>query len=482
MTKTILKIAVFTKPIRWLSAMLPAILTATIFLTSALSAQSRISVSGTRFIDEQGGTVILRGLNVAGNSKVPDFMPIKRAALLDPLQAWGVNVIRLLFTWEAYEPQRGQYNDAYLAYVDNVVRWAKERNIYVIMDFHQDAFSRYNVGGCGEGFPSWAVPPEVKKATPNNTNSCKLWGALMISDFDMHTSWHHFYANTYGVRDRYLEMVDRVSAHYAGNATVLGYDLLNEPWGYEITEIAVLYRDAERLVRANDPQSIIFASPHALISAGGDSELPRMPFGNYAYSPHYYDGTIITLNWWWGTKPDGVLSKQKAKGDAWNVPTFWGEYGVDATSLGGADYMDAFYAWMDRNGASGTQWNYTPDWTPARMDGFNAENLSVVDDTGKIRVNYRIRPYPQRLAGTPVSFVVDRKKSGAIKMTLTYMHDPSKGMTRIYLPEAALFGSQGYNFDSTAGLSCSEDARRLYLNCTASRKSQVTVTVVSKDY
>lgn len=95
-------------------------------LSPSLQAQSRIHTSGTRFVDEAGATVILRGFNVTGNAKVPDFMPIKQGAMLDPLQKWGVNVIRLLFTWEAYEPQPGQYNEAYLTYTANVIQWASD--------------------------------------------------------------------------------------------------------------------------------------------------------------------------------------------------------------------------------------------------------------------------------------------------------------------------------------------------------------------
>ena len=238
-----------------------------------------------------------------------------------------------------------------------------ERDIKVIIDFHQDAFSRYQVHGCGEGFPGWAVPDEVSKDTPDNDSSCKIWGAEMIWDFDMHTCWNRFYSDKYGVRTRFLKMMDTVSSHFGNNPAVLGYDILNEPWGNEVSEIAVLYEDAAKIIRKNDPDSVIFVCPHALISAGNTSELPRMSFGNYAYAPHYYDGSIIVLNLWFGTSPDSALNRQKKKSDAWNVPIFWGEFGVNATAYGGAKYMDLFYAWLDSNHASGTQWNYTPGWT-----------------------------------------------------------------------------------------------------------------------
>src|SRR5262247_3362387 len=69
-----------------------------------------------RFVDAQGRVVLLRGMNVAGNSKVPDFRPVADPTFFDPLRQFGMNAIRFLFTWEAYEPQMGAYDDTYLDY------------------------------------------------------------------------------------------------------------------------------------------------------------------------------------------------------------------------------------------------------------------------------------------------------------------------------------------------------------------------------
>lgn len=442
-----------------------------------------VRAGGKYFVDDRGGVVIYRGLNVAGDAKVPDFMPIKEARLLDPLPGWGVNVIRLLFTWEAFEPVMGSYNSEYLDYISSVVSWAGERGIKVIIDFHQDAFSRFQVNGCGEGFPEWAVPAEVSKDTPRNDGGCKIWGAEMIWDFDMHTCWNRFYNDKYGVRTRFLKMMDAVSAHFGGNPAVLGYDILNEPWGNEVKEIAVLYEDAAKIIRKNDPDSVLFLCPHALISAGNASELPKMSFGNYAYAPHYYDGSIIVFNVWFGTSPDGALNKQKKKSDAWNVPIFWGEFGVNATAVGGAKYMDLFYAWLDRNHASGTQWNYTPGWDPDTYDGFNDENLSIVDDLGALRANYRIRPYAQRIAGTPVAFKVSRKDSGAIRVYIEWDHDPAKGETRIFLPREALIGDGGYRAESTGdSLDCAYGSDELYLTCESAAAGRKSITLSSENF
>ncbi|PKL40014.1 MAG: hypothetical protein CVV44_07295 [Spirochaetae bacterium HGW-Spirochaetae-1] len=462
---------------------LMGLLLAAVTVVTACEDTETMAVTGSYFKDAAGGVITFRGVNMAGNSKVPDFMPIKSPEVLDPLPGWGINVIRFLFTWEAYEPERGEYNREYMEYYKNVVDWAWERGIHVIVDFHQDAFSRFQIHGCGEGFPEWAIPPEVSKDTPCNDSSCKIWGAEMIWDFDMHTCWNRFYLDKYGVRTSFLEMVDSVSTEFGDHPGVLGYDLLNEPWGDEIDEIAVLYEDEAEIIRGNDPDSILFLCPHALISAGNTSELPAMSFGNYVYAPHYYDGSIITINMWLGTSPDASLDKQKKKADAWKVPIFWGEFGVNATALGGAAYMDLFYAWLDRYHVSGTQWNYTPGWTPEKYDGHNDENLSIVDDKGKLRANYRIRPYANRVAGIPVKFQVDRKDSGALKVFMEWDHDSSIGETRIFLPREALFGDVGYTVASSGSyLTYAYDDAGLYLLITSPVSERKSITITSDNY
>src|SRR5215471_18092902 len=132
-------------------------------------AAPELRTQGGRFVDTQGRVVLLRGINVAGNSKVPDFRPVKQASFFDPLSQLGMNAIRLLFNWEAYEMQLGVYDDSYLAYYATAADWAWQHGLYVMVDFHQDAFSRFALAGCGEGFPAWALPPGLTPAVPDNS-------------------------------------------------------------------------------------------------------------------------------------------------------------------------------------------------------------------------------------------------------------------------------------------------------------------------
>ena len=98
---------------------------------------------------------------------------LERAERLEQLADWGVSVIRLVISWEAYEPTLGTYDDAYLAAMVRIAEAAWERGIYTIVDVHQDGYSRYQLGGCGDGFPEWAIPTAIAHRTPDNSaRSC----------------------------------------------------------------------------------------------------------------------------------------------------------------------------------------------------------------------------------------------------------------------------------------------------------------------
>ena len=59
---------------------------------------------------------MLRGLNLPINAKLPDFMPLKNKTALEALPLYGTTIARVLFSWEAFEPERGQYSMDYLDY------------------------------------------------------------------------------------------------------------------------------------------------------------------------------------------------------------------------------------------------------------------------------------------------------------------------------------------------------------------------------
>jgi endoglycosylceramidase len=416
-------------------------------LATTADAAGALHVDGQYFRDADGGVVILRGVNATGDAKLPPFRPLVDPDAFDPVAMWGMNVVRLPFIWEAYEPAPGVYDESYLDYYAAAAAAATSRGIYVIVDFHQDAFSRFSTGGCGEGFPAWTVPWWVIKSTPNNGAGCGDWGTRMLFDIGTHMSWSAFHGNANGVRTRFLDMIGRVAARVASDEMVIGYDVLNEPWGDEATDIPRLHTDATARLRAVDPKAIIFVSPHALISSGGKSNLRRPTFDNFAFSPHFYDGFVLLFKSWTGGLPDGAFANMRGVADAWGVPLLVGEFGAPAGTARGADYVHAAYDGLDAALASGAQWVYTPGWTPERKDGWNHEDLSIVDDTGATRDNFVARPYPRRVAGTPTRFALVRGAAQVVE--LEWRNSPDAGETEIVVPAQALFGTQAMTVETS---------------------------------
>ena len=337
---------------------------------------------------------------------MPPFRGITDDGQLDPLPPLGVNVLRFLFTWEAYETSPGVYDDDYLAYYTGVVDAAAARGIYVVVDFHQDGYSRASLGGCGEGFPLWSLPPTVTPAVPDNGADCANWGPRLLGDADLPKTWDAFYADTNGARTRYLAMVARVAGALAGRDNVIGFDMLNEPEGDERTQLGPLYEDAAAAIRAANPSAMLFVSPGYLTSAGDATNLLQPTFDNFAYSPHYYDPTVQLFKGWQGSDESAAFMTMSGTAQAWGVPLFVGEWGAPPSTDELAGYLDAMRAQVDLALASSAQWDYTPAWTPNAKDGWNAEDLSIVDDTGALRPNFVARPYARRIGGTPTSLAV----------------------------------------------------------------------------
>lgn len=138
---------------------------------------STISTEGTRFIDRHGRHVILRGVNLGGDCKVPaspdghtwrktDFsdhrtvsfigrpFPLDQADQhLGRLARWGFNCLRLLTTWEAVEHAGpGILDEAYLDWFAALARRAGDFGFHVFIDFHQDVWARMSGG---DGAPGW---------------------------------------------------------------------------------------------------------------------------------------------------------------------------------------------------------------------------------------------------------------------------------------------------------------------------------------
>ena len=117
--------------------------------------------------DSYGRAIILHGLNTGGDAKHNmDHQPwIKESDVEREHIDFGFNCVRYLIFWGVIEPEKGQYNEAYLQEVKKRVEWYTSRHMYVILDMHQDVFG-YGVGG--NGAPVWAsAHPLIQNLIPD---------------------------------------------------------------------------------------------------------------------------------------------------------------------------------------------------------------------------------------------------------------------------------------------------------------------------
>lgn len=237
----------------------------------------KLHTRGPWLQDEHGRSLILRGVNLGGSSKLPrtpdgatyrseQFFEHRTVSFvgrpfaleeadehLARLRSWGLMLLRWVVTWEALEHDGpGQYDEAYLAYLEAVVRRAGEHGMLVVIDMHQDVWSRFSGG---DGAPGWtfeavgldmagfqATGAAIVHATHGDpfprmiwpTNGWKLAAATMFSLF--------FGGNDVApglmvagepiqsfLQRHYLGAVQRLVARLACLRHVVGYDVMNEP-------------------------------------------------------------------------------------------------------------------------------------------------------------------------------------------------------------------------------------------------------------
>ncbi|CAK7208701.1 hypothetical protein SCUCBS95973_000191 [Sporothrix curviconia] len=142
-------------------------------------APIRLVIEDGVFKDTLGRQILLRGINVAGDAKLPSSpdmpshiaqgffegddvnfhqrpFPKEDAHLhFSRLKKMGYNTIRYVFTWEAIEAAGpGKYDEEWIQHTIDILRVAKEYGFYVFMDPHQDVWSRF-MGGSGA--PMWTL-------------------------------------------------------------------------------------------------------------------------------------------------------------------------------------------------------------------------------------------------------------------------------------------------------------------------------------
>jgi len=275
-----------------------SLLVSLFFLRSTASNLSRIRVdpSSNGFIDDLGRQVYFHGVNAV--MKVSPWVPQAEGfdkdnslSAIDAknLRSWGFNVVRLGVMWPGLEPVRGQYNQTYLGEIEKIVTLLADEGIYTILDFHQDLWHRKF---CGEGVPDYVfeeclegsakpfpAPVAHGQDYPIDENGNPDIKACLSQFFAKYyladgvgAGFQCLYDNKNNLWDDFGRFWQTIAGHFKGFPSVLGYELINEPWMgdvYKHPELLLpgkteknllqpMYQHLNSMIRAVDDQTIIF--------------------------------------------------------------------------------------------------------------------------------------------------------------------------------------------------------------------------------
>ncbi len=405
--------------------------------------------------DAQGRALVIRGFNTDGQAKVrPDGMPATTPAqVATERRDMATNAVRLLISWRAIEPTPGDIDEAYLDRLAQRVEKYGEQGFHVVLDMHQDVYGYYRPTAQsptfgsgpyqGNGAPAWATYIDGLKTQ----TGLPMWELSYLEPGTMR-AWDHFWGTTGAhseLQDHYLHAWVAVAQRFAGDPTVVAFDLMNEPYGgtrqgveFEAGPLTALYQRLLTGIRRVDRDHWVCVEPQALgTNWGTPSGLgalvdPRTGSARIAYCPHLYPPPLelgdgysgrsrgqvdATLRFW----RDNVLRVARrldARGDgADTVPIILGEFGLDTDQPGAAAFLAKVVATAEDMGAGWLYWSRDPGaWGP-------------YDDAGAPRnvVEVFATPTPVAVAGTLLDWDTTSEE-------LTIRWRPAAGVTTVRVP------------------------------------------------
>jgi endoglycosylceramidase len=363
-----------------------------------------VHVVGTTFRDGQGRQLLFRGYNAKAttlfdvvfsdgrtpNETFPDLSEAETARI----EQLGWNVLRIPLSWSGLEPMPQQYSQAWMQKLDAVLHMAHEHAFYVLLDMHQDAYSK-EIGEDGE--PLWAiVPPPTMLLSGPSDDSRRLTPQVLNAGFSFFAD-----ANATDGRDlqgAYVTAVVEFVKHVLGDPAVLGYEAMNEPVVLHQDQLDGFHQRFAAGVHSIDADAPVLFEPVSTRNQTDDAIVPASPWssGPGAYAVHMYTGIFSMPGAWTAQNEDpSILAPSWVHADAeragWGTPLFVTEFGCDVTQPQGLVWMSDELDLMDQYLASSTAWEFS---------GLGAWGFH--DDSGNERpatTHIMTRMFPRATAG-----------------------------------------------------------------------------------
>jgi endoglycosylceramidase len=299
----------------------------------------------------------------------------------DQMRPLGYDVVRLNLSWSLLEPRPGTIDQAYLDRIAQVVQWAKDAGVYVLLDMHQDAWSKYVYSSPSDpcvppyqstpgydGAPDWAS----RHATP----ACALNGVREL-DTAVAEAFQNLYEDAkapdgVGLQEHYAAVLTALARRFAGEPAVAGYEIINEPHpgfapvpgAQDTGELFPFYGKVVDAVTTAVPRfrQLFFVEPNVERNVTDQREVfsPWSSFSGYrnvVYTPHVYTGVFTADQEVASTRffpDDGGYKSAMSDAEALGLPLWIGEFGnnpQDDDTL-----LKTSYELQDRYALGGALW------------------------------------------------------------------------------------------------------------------------------
>jgi endoglycosylceramidase len=425
--------------------------------------------SSAAIVDAAGREVQLRGVNLnhlgdyfSSDPRLPTVSDLGEDDWED-LAALGFNVVRLVTNWSAWEPERDVYDPAYAERVRDTVAEANAHGLWVVIDMHQDAWSKYVFTPRGtsclpgtrpqigwDGAPAWATFTDgLDTCTPAGREDSPA----------VKRAWDAFWVDREGIRTELAELWGHIATEFAGDAGIAGFDLLNEPgFGFvadtTISGLTQFYVDALHEIRAaeravgSDPHLVFFETTVLGPWVPKFSDDPDLVF-----APHIYLESI-------GPKLPGLLDAGidglRLLGSVlYGTPVWIGEYGAFSDAASERTWMDRFARLHDAAGFSGGAWwqweqecgdphdvngAWPPDedWIEGQLGGCDGSRMPKSCPT---RSYPRAAPGVERIVAAPCGGRLDVEGNAFARSTADLWLAPAPGTTGPPSPAPQITGS-----------------------------------------
>jgi endoglycosylceramidase len=395
-----------------------------------------------QIVDGEGRQVLLRGVNVDGlvdyfrtdlrvsypigparyarGACPPDDPRVEGVVVCErdfsQMRRLGYDAIRLNLSWSLLEPAPGRIDTRYLDRIAQVVGWAKSAGIYVILDMHQDAWSKYlfstRADHCTAPYqPIRGYDGAPKWASIHTKPVCALSGIREL-DPAVEEDFAKLFQDApapdgVGLREHFTSVIVALARRFRNDPTVVGYDLINEPTFFAVrgTDASVLLPFYARVIggvvrRVRGFRQLFFIEPDATRDVTDRSNITvswarYSSYRNVVYEPHVYTRTFTPRTF----PMDGGYRSAIADARHLGLPLWVGEFGcnpVDTTTV-----LRAHYAEQDAFGLGGALWLWKEnanDINPTAFWGVYGPPFGP-GVAQPLRILLTARAYPLSLAG-----------------------------------------------------------------------------------